>query len=158
LANPRANDVVLLPQGGGVGLIGPGAARAVPRSRVDEWIATLEALQARDEAAFASALAAQGLLPADAGRAAYAIVEESLGPLLLTGGPTVLDDDALAAAGDRALDRIDTIVALVGRATPDPADLWPLRMLAQLAATLAPLGAKEDWLELALAALRDGWR
>jgi len=157
LANPRANDVVLLPDGG-VGLIGPGAARAVPRSRVDEWIATLEALQARDEAAFGSALAAQGLLPADAGRAAYAIVEESLGPLLLMGGPTVLDDEALAAAGARALDRVDTIVGLVGQATPDPADLWPLRMLAQLAATLAPLGAEEDWLDLALAALRNGWR
>ena len=42
-------------------------------------------------------------------------------------------------------------------ATPDPADLWPLRMLAQLAATLAPLGATEDWLALGLDALRDGW-
>jgi hypothetical protein len=31
-------------------------------------------------------------------------------------------------------------------------------MLAQLAALLGPLGAEEDWLELALGALRDGWR
>ena len=157
LANPRANDVVLI-DGGGIGLIGPGAARAVPRERIGFWIATLEAVQARDQAAFASALANEGLLPDDAARAAYAEVEHALGPLLLTGGPTVLDDAALAAAGDRGLDRLDAIVALVGRATPDPADLWPLRMLAQLAALLGTLGAEEDWLELALGALRDGWR
>src|SRR5215213_5192854 len=37
LANPRPNDVVRLPDGG-VGLIGPGAARAVPRERVEFWI------------------------------------------------------------------------------------------------------------------------
>jgi len=156
LANPRPNDVVLL-DGGGVGLIGPGAARAVPRDRVDQWVATLEALQARDESAFASALEAQGLLPAASGRAAYAEVEHALGPLLLN-GPAVLDDAALAAAGDRALERVDAIVSLAGRATPDPADLWPLRMLAQLAALLGTLGAEEDWLDLALSALRDGWR
>ena len=149
---------MLLPDGGGIGLIGPGAARTVPRERIDFWITTLEALGARDEAAFASSLSDEGLLPEDAARAAYGEIEYALGPLLLTGGPTVLDDDALAAAGDRALDRLDTIVSLVGQATPDPADLWPLRMLAQLAALLGPLGAEEDWLELALGALRDGWR
>jgi ubiquinone biosynthesis protein len=156
LANPRPNDVVLL-DGDAIGLIGPGASRAVPRERIGGWIATLEALQARDEAAFAAALEAQGLLPAGAARAAYAEVEHALGPLLLN-GPAVLDDAALAAAGDRALERVDAIVAIAGQATPDPADLWPLRMLAQLAALLATLGAEEDWLELALGALRDGWR
>ena len=156
LANPRPNDVVLT-ESGGVGLIGPGASRPVPRERVDEWIATLEAVQARDQAAFAAALAAQGLLPTEGGRIAYAHVEHALGPLLMS-GPALLDDAALAAAGARALERVEAIVALVGQATPDPADLWPLRMLAQLAALLGTLGAEEDWLALAVAALRDGWR
>ncbi len=73
-------------------------------------------------------------------------------------GPARIDDAALAAAGDRAFARLGDLVDLAGRATPDPADLWPLRMLAQLAATLAPLGAEEDWLQLGIAALRDGWR
>lgn len=156
LANPRPNDVVLL-RGGGVGLIGPGAARAVSRERIDGWIATVEAIQARDEAAFTASLSKQGLLPPDAARAAYAHVEHALGPLLMS-GPAVIDDAALADAGDRALERVDGIVALAGRATPDPADLWPLRMLAQLAALLATLGAEEDWPALALDALRGGWR
>jgi ubiquinone biosynthesis protein len=156
LANPRPNDVVLLP-GGGVGLIGPGAARAVPAARLGEWIATLEALRARDEGAFAEALASQGLLSADAGVRAYAHVEAALGPLLLS-GPSRLDDDALATAGGAAFERLGDLMDLAARATPDPADLWPLRMLGQLAATLAPLGATEDWLELGLAALRGGWR
>jgi len=156
LANPRPNDVVLLP-GGGIGLIGAGAARAVPRERVDSWIATLEALRAGDARAFAAALAVQGLLPEDAGHEAYAHVEATVGPLLLN-GPVTLDDPALADAGSRAFDRLGDLLNLAGRATPDPADLWPLRMLAQLAATLAPLGATDDWLSLGLEALREGWR
>jgi predicted unusual protein kinase regulating ubiquinone biosynthesis (AarF/ABC1/UbiB family) len=156
LANPRPSDVVLLPAGG-VGLIGPSAARPVSAGRVDAWIATLGALQARDADAFAAALAEQGLLSSvDDGRAAYGLIEATLGPLLLS-GPARLDDAALAAAGARALDALGDIMEIAGRATPDPDDLWPLRMLAQLAATLAPVGATEDWLALALAALRDGW-
>jgi predicted unusual protein kinase regulating ubiquinone biosynthesis (AarF/ABC1/UbiB family) len=156
LANPRPNDVVMLP-GGGIGLIGPGAARAVPAERVGFWVVALEALQARDAEGFAGALAGEGLLPADAGAEAYDHVEATFGPLLLS-GPARLDDDALAGAGETAFGRLGALMDLAGRATPDPADLWPLRMLAQLAATLAPLGATEDWLDLGLAALRDGWR
>ena len=155
LANPRPNDVVLM-DGGVVGLIGPGAARAVPRDRIDFWIAALESLERRDADGFAAALAGEGLLPVEAGAEAYEHVEATLGPLLLN-GPAQLDDDVLGAAGERAWGRLDALVDLAGRATPDPADVWPLRMLAQLAATLAPLGATEDWLELGLAALREGW-
>jgi predicted unusual protein kinase regulating ubiquinone biosynthesis (AarF/ABC1/UbiB family) len=155
LANPRPNDVVLL-DGGRIGLIGPGAARAVPRERIDFWITTLEALQSGDADGFAATLADSGLLPRDAAAEAYEHVQATLGPLLLS-GPARLDDDALAAAGERAWDRLGALMDLAGRATPDPADLWPLRMLGQLAATLAPLGAEEDWLALGLEALRDGW-
>ena len=155
LANPRPSDVVLL-EGGGVGLVGPGASRPVPRERVDFWIATLEALERGDADAFASTLAEAGLLPRDAAAEAYEHVDAVLGPLLLS-GPARLDDAALGEAGDRAWRRLGALTDLAGRATPDPADLWPLRMLAQLAATLAPLGAEEDWLALGLSALREGW-
>ena len=158
LANPRANDVVLL-GGGSVGLIGPGASRPVAAERIDGWIAALEALQARDGSAFAAAMSERlALLPADAARSVYEHVEVTLGPLLLTGRPQRLDEAALAAAGTRGLPRLGEAASLATRGTPDPADLWPLRMLAQLAPVLATLGAEEDWLELALGALRDGWR
>ena len=157
LANPRANDVVLM--SGGVGLIGPGAARAVAAARIDGWIAALEALQGRDAGAFATAMSdGLGLLPDDAAHTAYEHIEVALGPLLLTGGPARLDDAALAAAGERALPLTGEAARVATRATPDPADLWPLRMLAQLAPMLAVLGAEEDWLALALDALRRGWR
>jgi hypothetical protein len=158
LANPRANDVVLL-EDGAVGLIGPGASRRVPAERVDGWIAALEALQARDQPAFAAAMSKRlALLPADAARTVYELVDLTLGPVLMTGRPTRLDAAALEAAGTRGLPRLGDAAALATRGTPDPADLWPLRMLAQLAPVLAILGAEEDWLELALSALRSGWR
>ena len=35
--------------------------------------------------------------------------------------------------------------------------VWPLLFGTVLAATLAPLGATEDWLALGLGALREGW-
>ena len=157
MANPRPNDVVLLP-GGRVGLIGPGSARAAGTARVDAWTATLESLASRDADAFARALEERlGVLPAAAGLTAYEHLEAALGPLLLA-GPARLDDAALEAAGTRALPQADEAVWVATQARPDPADLWPLRMLGQLAAVLATLGAEEDWLALGLAALREGWR
>lgn len=158
LANPRPSDVVLI-RGGGIGLIGPGAARPVTRERIDGWIAALEALRERDADAFARALEERlGVLPTIAGRRAYEHVEAILGPLILTGGRAVLDDAGLADAGSRALPLLGEATRVAGQATPDPADLWPLRTLGQLAPTLARLGAIEDWLDLGIAALRDGWR
>jgi predicted unusual protein kinase regulating ubiquinone biosynthesis (AarF/ABC1/UbiB family) len=156
LANPRASDVVLLGDGA-IGLIGPGAARSVDPARLESVAGLVEALRARDEDAFAAALVALGALPEDAGRDAYGHVEALLGPLLMD-GPARLDDAALAAAGEGALAVIDELVALAGKATPDPADVWPARLLGQLATTLARVGAEEDWLALTAGALRDGWR
>jgi predicted unusual protein kinase regulating ubiquinone biosynthesis (AarF/ABC1/UbiB family) len=157
LANPRANDVVLLGDGA-IGLIGPGAARRVGADRVDGWIAALEALRGGDADAFAAALGERlGLLPAPAALTAYEHVQIGLGPLLLS-GPARLDDAALAAAGSRALPLLPEGARIATQATPDPADLWPLRMLGQLAPVLAALGAEEDWLELGIDALRRGWR
>jgi predicted unusual protein kinase regulating ubiquinone biosynthesis (AarF/ABC1/UbiB family) len=157
LANPRANDVVLM-EGGVIGLIGPGAARPVAGERIDAWIAVLEALRARDANAFARALdEGLGVLPPAAGRTAYEHIEIALGPLLLS-GPARIDDAALEAAGTRALPLVGEGARIATQATPDPADLWPLRTLGQLAPVLARLGAEEDWLELGLDALRRGWR
>lgn len=156
LANPRANDVVLL-GGGGIGLIGPGAARGVAASRIDGWIAALEAVRERDAEAFAAAMSGRlHLLGAEPARTAHGHVEAVLGPLL-TAGPARLDDAALEAVGKRALPLIEEAAGVAMQATPDPADLWPLRMLGQLAPVLAGLGAEEDWLALGLDALRRGW-
>jgi hypothetical protein len=38
-----------------------------------------------------------------------------------------------------------------------PDDLWPARGIAQAFGAIARTGATGDWLELARAALRDGW-
>ena len=58
---------------------------------------------------------------------------------------------------DRALGRLDRVAALVARTTVPPEDLWPLRMLVGLALTLAPLGAREDWVAVAREAASEGW-
>jgi hypothetical protein len=130
----------------------------VAGERIDAWIAVLEALQARDADAFARALDERlGVLPPAAGRTAYEQIEGALGPLLLSGQARI-DDAALEAAGTRALPLVGEGARIATQATPDPADLWPLRTLGQLAAVLATLGAEEDWLELGLDALRRGWR
>jgi predicted unusual protein kinase regulating ubiquinone biosynthesis (AarF/ABC1/UbiB family) len=156
LANPRANDVVLLSDGG-VGLIGPGAARSVDPYRHGEIKAALVALRDGDRKAFVAAVAKLDLLPDKHAGEAYDLIEELLGDLLMN-GPARLDDEVLAAAGDAALERIDELVALGAHGRPDPADVWPARMLGQLTSTLAKLGATEDWLVLAADALEDGWR
>jgi predicted unusual protein kinase regulating ubiquinone biosynthesis (AarF/ABC1/UbiB family) len=156
LANPRPNDIVFMDDGT-IGLIGPGAARAVDGFRHGEIVAAAAALEAGDRKAFVAAVSKIDLLPDKHGGEAYDLIEELLGDLLMN-GPALLDDAALAAAGEAALDRIDELVAIGSKGTPDPADVWPARLLGQLSSTLAKLGATEDWLALTAQALRDGWR
>ena len=155
LANPRPGDVVLLSDGR-IGLIGPGAARVAVPERIDASIDALEALGTRDPAAFAAAVERLGVLPPHAAGDAYAHVEAILGPLILDGRARV-DDDALAAVGVRAGGELSALMELAARGTPDPADLWPARGLGQLASVLALLEAEEEWLPLAIDALRSGW-
>src|SRR5215207_6604645 len=154
LANPRASDVVLL-RGGDIGLIGPGTARTAVPERLDASIMALEALGARDTAAFTASVERLGLLPADAAPEAYAHADAILGPLVH--GPARVDDAALAAMGERGLDALGPLMDLAARGTPDPADLWPVRMLGQLASLLALLEVEEEWLPLSVGALRGGW-
>jgi predicted unusual protein kinase regulating ubiquinone biosynthesis (AarF/ABC1/UbiB family) len=156
LANPRANDVVFLGDGS-VGLIGPGASRSVDSYRHDEIKAALIALRDGDRKSFVAAVAKIELLPEKHAGQAYDLIEDLLGDLLMN-GPAKLDDEVLGAAGDAALARIDELVAIGAHGRPDPADVWPARMLGQITSTLARLGATEDWLALAADALEDGWR
>jgi predicted unusual protein kinase regulating ubiquinone biosynthesis (AarF/ABC1/UbiB family) len=153
-ADPRADHVALVGDGG-IGLLGTGAARAVDRARLDAALDALAALRDADPPAFGAAMQRMGLLPAAAAGDAYALLDELFGPLLR--GPVQLTAPVLCDLTDRALQALPRALLLTARLTPDRADLWPLRMLCQLAALLGRLDATEDWGALALAAGREGW-
>ena len=55
------------------------------------------------------------------------------------------------------LERPDDLLALLTRGALPPADLWPVRGIAQTFSTVARVGATGPWLTLAQEALRDGW-
>jgi ubiquinone biosynthesis protein len=147
LTDARPSHVVLL-EGGGIGLLGAGLARPVPRERCEAGVAAFVALSDPDSARFVAAVADLGVLPEDAAGTAHALLREVLGDLV-NGGPATLDGPALAAAGERALERIGDLVRLGAQVTPDPTDLAAVRMLGQLTATLSVLGVTEDWTALA---------
>jgi predicted unusual protein kinase regulating ubiquinone biosynthesis (AarF/ABC1/UbiB family) len=153
-ADPRADHVVLLGDGS-IGLLGTGAARSVDRARLDTALDALAALRGQDASAFADAVGRMQLLPADAAPDAYALVDELAGDLLR--GPVRVQAALLADRTERALAALPRALPLADRVTPARADLWPLRMLGQLAALLAHLDVEEDWAALALAAGRAGW-
>lgn len=153
-ADPRADHVVLL-EGGGIGLLGTGAARSADRARLDAALDALAAVRARDAGAFAAAVGRMRLLPADAAPDAYALVDELAGDLLR--GPVRVQAALLANRVERALAALPRALPLAERVMPDRADLWPLRMLGQLAALLGRLDVEEDWAALALRAGRGGW-
>lgn len=152
-ADPRAENVVLL--GDGIGLLGVGAARAVDRARAERGLEALGALRASDRTGFVAAVQGLALLPAEAAGDAYDLLDELIGDILR--GPVRFDAVAVSDLIDRALAAVARALPLTERLTAEPADLWPLRMLVQLAALLGRLGATEDFCALALAAGRDGW-
>ena len=152
-ADPRAENVVLL--GDGIGLLGVGAARAVDRARAERGLEALGALRASDRTGFVAAVQGLALLPAEAAGDAYDLLDELIGDILR--GPVRFDAAAVSDLIDRALAAVARALPLTERLTAEPADLWPLRMLVQLAALLGRLGATEDFCALALAAGRDGW-
>jgi hypothetical protein len=154
-ADPRADHVVLLADGGGIGLLGLGSARRVDRARVEHGLDALAALRTEDARGFADAVVALGLLPADHAADAYPVVSDFAGEVVR--GPYRLDADALAGLTHRALAELPGALPVAQRVTPLPADLWPVRMFGQLAAVLGRLGATEDWGALALEAGRGGW-
>ena len=153
-ADPRADHVVLLDRRG-VGLLGTAAARAVDRGRLDAALDALAALRTQDAGAFVDAVGRMRLLAAGPAAATYALVDELAGDLLR--GPVRVNAALVAERTERALAALPRALPLADRLTPDRADLWPLRMLGQLAAVLAGLDVVEDWAALALDAGRAGW-
>jgi predicted unusual protein kinase regulating ubiquinone biosynthesis (AarF/ABC1/UbiB family) len=153
-ADPRADEVALGPDGR-ITLLRLGSARDVDPGRLDAARDALAALRDDDADAFAAAVARLGVLGEDDARAVHAVASDLAGDLLR--GPALLDVATVGAIADRALDRLDELFPIAQRATPDPVDLWPARMIGQLIALLASLGATEDWGALALEALGEGW-
>ena len=89
----------------------------------------------------------------------------ALGASALTAGVAFADPVRLLESGSSLLYPMFNLwVADYGKSHPDvqivpqAGDLWPLRGAAQLFGTVARVGATADWLGLATAALRDGWR
>lgn len=138
-----------------IALVDFGASRRVDTARLDLGLAALSALRGADEDAFIVAVIALGVLPdADSGAAAFGLLRTVAGELLT--GPARLDADALLALAERAEEQLSVALALATQATLDPQDLWALRMLGTLVATLARLEVSEDWIALAIAAGHEG--
>jgi predicted unusual protein kinase regulating ubiquinone biosynthesis (AarF/ABC1/UbiB family) len=151
--DPRPGHVVLYTDGS-VGVLGMGAARPWPAERLEAILDALLALRDPSGADPFAAVASGRLRVLDdaEARAAHSLLRDILGDLIT--GAARLDTDAIDAVVDRALARLPEAFALAARATPEPADISALRGAGQLVATLAGLGATEDWVPLAAALLR----
>ncbi len=154
-ADPSPANVVLTGEDGSLALVDFGAGRRIDPARLDDALDALQALREDDADAFATAVMALGILPdAEACATALAILR-AVGGELLT-GTARLDAAALLALADRVRGHEREGFRLALRATIDPQDLWAARGLGTLVATLARLGAEEDWVALTLAAGREG--
>ncbi len=148
-------DNILLTGDGGIALTDFGASARVETARTDAALDALQALRDDDGPAFAEAVMALGILPdAESCATALRLLREIGGPLLT--GPARLDADAMLALADRVRGNERAAFALAVRARVDPRDLWAGRMLGTLVATLARLGAEEDWVTLTIEAGREG--
>ncbi|HLM49428.1 MAG TPA: AarF/UbiB family protein, partial [Solirubrobacteraceae bacterium] len=153
-ADPHPDDVLLMADGR-VAVLDFGATRPVAPDRADRALAAFEALGTGDAARLGAAAGGERWTDADSGTA-LAVAMETLGPLVA--GPALLDLRVLDEVGRRTEPRLAELVELAGRSAAGPEDLWPLRSLGGLVLLLARLGAREDWVALTTAALRDGWR
>jgi hypothetical protein len=149
LTDPRPSHVVVLDSGAGLGLLGTGAARPFPRERLGHFLSALAALHGEDQDTFATIVGQDlRLLPPGAALKAYALIDLIAEGALTS--ETTLDPELLVTLEDRALQHVGAGLALAAEVTPGPADLALARSLGQLTATLAHLGATEDWGTLAL--------
>lgn len=149
LTDPRPSHV-LTRADGTVVLLGTGAARPFPRERLNAYLSALTALRSEDQDAFATTLSNDiNLLPPADALKAYALVAIVADGALTQ--PARLDASLLLDVERRALEHVGAGLALAATVTPDPADLALARSLGQLTATLAHLGATEDWGALTLA-------
>ena len=149
-------DNVLVGPDGGLTILDFGATRRVDRERVAAAIGVLDALADADGEALGRAMAALGWLPAANGPAAMQLARHTLGELRLP-GRTRLDDGAVLAARDRALEQPRLIGELLAAGSPPPEDLWPARGFAVMFSTIARSGATGDWWQLLRTALSEGW-
>ena len=121
-------------------------ARPVDRERAAQALDALHALADPDPAAFEATLAPTGILGAREARPPTRRSRDVLDEFL--GGPATLDAAALLALGDRAAIAAPDLATLAAAAAPQPQDLALGRMLGQVVALLARLGATEDWVAL----------
>lgn len=155
-------DNVLVADDGTLTILDFGATRRVDRERVAAALGVLDALRDGgghgdgDGNALGRAMAALGWLSMDHGPAAIELARHTL-PELGVPGPARLDDAAVIAARDRALQRPQLIGELLLAGSPPPEDLWPARGFAVMLATIARIGASGDWPELLRRALLEGW-
>jgi predicted unusual protein kinase regulating ubiquinone biosynthesis (AarF/ABC1/UbiB family) len=158
LAHPGPNPAdVLVRADGSVALLDWAGATPVPPQRAAATASVLEALAADDADGFEAALCAIGVLRPGGGRVAFEVARHALGDLVIPGMHR-LDVAAVAAMSERLREVRPQLRTLLGAIVPQAGDLWPLRGAAQLFGTVARVGATADWLGLATAALRDGWR
>jgi predicted unusual protein kinase regulating ubiquinone biosynthesis (AarF/ABC1/UbiB family) len=153
--DPHPDDVLVLPDGR-LAILDFGLTRAVQAERVDGATSALDALIADDAEALGGATEALGWLPAERGAAALELTRHVLGELAGP-GPVRLDSAAVVRARDRLLERPAALARLLLAGALPAADVWPLRGVAQLYGTIARVGATGEWLELAQAAMRQGW-
>ncbi len=156
LANARASDVAVHPDGKAITLLHTGASRPVNRVRLEAAVGAVQALRMDEPETFGLAMKAMGLLSAADAAGAHELVRYVLGDLLT--GRAVLDDRALEAIGDRAAERGDELLRLAARTMLKPEDLWVGRAIGQTVSLLARLGVEEDWVALALGDVQRGWR
>ncbi len=152
-ANPA--DIVLTGDGR-VAILDLAATATVEPARAAFLLAAVESFAASDGPGLGTALGKLGLLAPERGQDALALISHALGEL---GGeaPARLDSTALRAAADRLAERPKQAASLLFDANLPATDLWPLRALGQLFATIARIGATAAWPELVDSALRDGW-
>lgn len=156
LANARASDVAVHPDGKAITLLHAGASRPVNRVRLEAAVGAVQALRMDEPETFGLAMKALGMLRPEDAENAHALIRHVLGDLLT--GPAVLDHRALEAVGERAAERGEELLRLASRTMLAPEDLWVGRALGQTVSLLARLGAEEDWVALALGDIQRGWR
>jgi len=153
--DPHPDNVIVTPEGR-LAVVDFGACCELDRGRLRDAAGVLEALRAGEEEQFAARLEALGWLPAEHAPAAMAIATDVLGEQLRP-GPARLDAAALEQAGRRGARHAAALARIVPTGSLAPEDLWPARGVAQLLGTIARLGARGDWIGLALEALDQGW-
>src|SRR4051794_952092 len=153
-ADPDPRDA-LLDGDGRLWILDFGATRAVAPQRVALAAGALDAFVADDARRLAGIVAELGWFGEQDAHDGHAVARRILGPLIE--GEATVDAAAARALARRMVPERDALLRLATRGSVAPEDLWPLRMLGGLGASLVQLGATADWPALAREALHEGW-